>query len=153
MALFLQDWRRYRVLPAPRRRLLREALRHLLGARLALAFVPFRRLAAGLGVLGAESAPEVPAEQQPAVEEVAWAVQAVARRVPWDSRCLAQALAGFRMLRARGIAATVYFGVRRDPAAPFNAHAWLRCGGRVVTGEAGHQAYRVICQFAGPGRP
>jgi len=153
MAMSLQDWRRYRLLPAPRRRLLREALLHLLRARIALALVPFRRLAAGLGALGTESGSEVPAGQEPAVEDVAWAVQAVAGRVPWDSRCLAQALAGFRMLRARGLAATVYFGVRRDAAAPFDAHAWLRCGARVVTGEAGHEAYRVICQFASPERP
>jgi hypothetical protein len=148
MAPSSQDWRRYRALPPAKRQLLREALLRLLLARAALALVPFRRLAAWLGEPGAESGPDVSEEQRPVVEDVAWAVQAMARRVPWDSRCLAQAFAAYRMLRRRGIAATVYFGVRKDPAVPFKAHAWLRCGPRIVTGEAGHEAYRVLGQFS-----
>jgi len=143
-----EDWRRYRALEPGRRALLREALAALLQARLALACLPFRRIAAWLGTLGAESAPALPAQHHTAVEEVSWAVQAMAHRVPWDSRCLAQALAAYRLLRRRGLAATVYFGVKREPNTPISAHAWVRCGTRIVTGAAGHESYSVLTKFS-----
>jgi hypothetical protein len=105
-----------------------------------------------MGVLGAESPAEIPDTQMEVVEEISWAIQAMASRVPWDSRCLAQAIAGYRMLLKLGIASTVYFGVKKDPdqdpAMAFNAHAWLRCGSCIVTGEAGHADYRILCQFS-----
>jgi hypothetical protein len=148
MTSLREDWRRYRALAPARRALLREALAALFAARAALACLPFRRIAAWLGTLGAESGTELTAEHEAAVEDVAWSVQAMAHRVPWDSRCLAQALAAYRLLKRRGIAATVYFGVKRDPAVPFSAHAWVRCGGRIVTGAAGVEAYTVLMQFA-----
>lgn len=148
MALPAMDWNRYWALPPAKRRLLMEALVHLFMARAALACVPFKRLAAWMGDTGAESAAEIPDEQLQAVEDISWAVQAMANRVPWDSRCLAQAIAGYRMLLKRGIPSTVYFGVKKDPDKSFNAHAWLRCGARIVTGEAGYAEYQVLCQFS-----
>lgn len=147
MALPAMDWRRYWALPPARRRLLTEAFASLFLARAALAFVPFRRLAAWLGELDLEGASEIP-EAHGQAADIAWAIQAMASRVPWDSRCLAQALAGYRMLGKRGISATVYFGVKKDPRAPFSAHAWLRCGSCIVTGEGGHSDYRVLCRFS-----
>jgi hypothetical protein len=148
MTSLREDWCRYRALGPDRRARLREALAALFLARAALLCLPFRRIAAGLGAMGAESPLELPEQHHAAVEEVSWAVQAVAHRVPWDSRCLAQALAAYRLLKRRGIAATVYFGVKRDPAVPFSAHAWVRCGGRIVTGASGVEAYTVLMQFA-----
>lgn len=150
MALPAMDWRRYRALPPARRRLLREALASLFLARAALAFVPFRRLAAGLGEMDTDSVAEIPEAEGQVAADIAWAIQATASRVPWDSRCLAQAMAGYRMLWKRGIPSTVYFGVKKDPQAPFSAHAWLRCGAFIVTGEAGHADYRVLCRFSRP---
>lgn len=144
---------RYRALPPASRRLLREALLQLLAARLLMALVPFRRLAARLGEPEAESPADVPEAQRAEAEAVGWAVRALARRVPWDGRCLAQALAGARMLRRRGLPATLYFGVRKDPGTAFDAHAWLRCGPCLVTGGEGHEAYQVLARFARGGPP
>jgi len=144
------DWRRYQTLPLPKRRLLKEALVNLFLARAVLACIPFRRMATWMGTMGSESAVEIPDGQTPVVEDISWAVQAMASRVPWDSRCLAQAIAGYRMLQKRGIPSTVYFGVKKDPHTEFIAHAWLRCGSCIVTGEAGHADYRVLCQFSRP---
>ncbi len=143
----LNGWRRYRALPGPRRRFVREALVQLLWARIALACVPFRHLAAWMGAPGTESPRDLHPEQEQTVEAVSWALRAAALRVPWDCRCLAQAIAGHRMLRRHGLRSTVYFGVRKDPDSPFDAHAWLRCGSWLVTGGEGHQKYRVLCRF------
>lgn len=142
------DWRRYRALPPEKRLLLKEALVNLFVARAALACVPFRRLSAWMGEIGIESASEIPDGQLQVARDTSWAIQAVANRVPWDTRCLAQAIAGYRMLLKRGIPSTVYFGVRKDPQQAFSAHAWLRCGSCIVTGEVGHTDFRVLCQFS-----
>ena len=74
------------------------------------------------------------ADQARLVDQVAFAIPRIAQRVPWRADCLVQALAGERWLRAHGIAAQIVIGVRKNGAAPLDAHAWLEAGGRVVTG-------------------
>jgi hypothetical protein len=56
---------------------------------------------------------------------------AVARRAPRRPTCLAQALAVGWLLRRRGIATTLRFGVRRQEGV-FAAHAWLECAGQAI---------------------
>ncbi len=140
--------RRFLSLPWRTRLLLLEALLALLFARIAMAVLPFRRIAAWLGAEGWESSADAPADAEARAVEVGRAVTRVAPHVPWDSRCLAQALAGAWMLGRRGIPATLYFGVRKDPEQPFSAHAWLRCGKRIVTGEPEHKTFEVIARFS-----
>jgi len=129
-----------------------EALTALLLARLSLALLPFRRIAAWMGTEGLESATEESAAVEARAVEIGAAVSLVARHVPWDSRCLAQALAGLGMLGKRGIPATLYFGVRKEPGVDFSAHAWLRCGSRIITGGPQHESFEVIARFARPGK-
>jgi len=142
------DLKRYARIPRTRRRLLWEALGALTIARGAMALLPFRRIAAWLGTLGAESPATAAPEEIRSAEEVGWAVGVLARRVPWDGRCLAQALAATGMLRRRGLEGTISFGVRRGESAGFDAHAWLRLGSCVVTGGPGHQRFKTVTTFA-----
>ena len=142
------DLKRYARIPRTRRRLLWEALGALTIARGAMALLPFRRIAAWLGTLGAESPATAAPEEIRSAEEVGWAVGVLARRVPWDGRCMAQALAATGMLRRRGLEGTVSFGARRGESAGFDAHAWLRLGSCVVTGGPGHQRFKTFTTFA-----
>jgi hypothetical protein len=66
---------------------------------------------------------------------VRWAIGAVAARLP-QATCLVQALAADAMLRRRGFATELRIGVRVrvSHGAPLEAHAWVECGGAVVTG-------------------
>lgn len=141
------DLQRYRKTPSTRRQLLWEALLALAVARIVLACIPFSRIAAWLGTAGAESPATVTPEQAQAAEAVGWAVSALARRVPWDGRCFAQALAATIMLRRRGVDGTVSFGVCEGAPAGFEAHAWLRVGTRIVTGGAGHERFMAFTTF------
>ena len=142
------DLKRAARIQASRRRLLGEALIALLIARGAMAFLPFRRIAAWLGTPGAEAPATATAEAIHSAQEVGWAVGVVARRVPWDGRCLAQALAAMGMLRRRGLEGTVFFGASKSESAGFDAHAWLRLGSCVVTGGSGHQRFKAFTTFA-----
>lgn len=128
--------------------LLVEAMIALLLARGAMALLPFRRIAAWLGTPGAESPATAAPEEIRTAQEVGWAVGAVARRVPWDGRCLVQALAATGMLRRRGLEGTVSFGARQGESAGFDAHAWLRFGSCMVTGGDGQERFQRFTTFA-----
>jgi hypothetical protein len=113
-----------------------------------MAFLPFRRIAAWLGTPGAESPVTVTAEETRLAKDIGWAVGVLGLRVPWDGRCLAQALAATGMLRRRGLDGTVSFGARKGESAGFDAHAWLRLGSDVVTGGPGHENFKTFTTFA-----
>ena len=120
-----------------------EAMTCLALARLAVIVLPFRLVARRLGVKRAET-PES-ARPDPASHGVAWAIAAAARRAPWRTECLEQALAAKAMLRRRGIASTLYLGMARDPVA---AHAWVRVGDLNVTGGRDVARYAIVATFA-----
>jgi hypothetical protein len=142
------DLKRAAKLPGTLRRLLGEALIALLIARGAMALLPFRRIAAWLGTPGADVPTAASVEEMCTAYEIGWAVRAVARRVPWDGRCLVQALAATGMLRRRGLEGTVSFGACQGEAAGFDAHAWLRLGSCIVTGGPGHERFKAFTTFA-----
>lgn len=142
------ELKRYARISRARKMLLWEALAALAIAQLAMASLPFRRIAAWLGTPGAETPATATAEEMCAAQEIGWAVGALARRVPWDGRCLAQALAATGMLRRRGLEGTVSFGARRGESAGFDAHAWLRLGSCMVTGGPGHERFQTFTTFA-----
>ncbi|HEX8648312.1 MAG TPA: lasso peptide biosynthesis B2 protein [Thermoleophilaceae bacterium] len=124
-----------------------EALAYLALARVAVIALPFRMIAPRLGVRHAETAAIAP--PGPASLGVARAMAAAARRAPWRTECLEQAIAAKAMLRRRGIASTLYLGMGRDPVA---AHAWLRVGDLNVTGGRDVARYAVVASFADVGR-
>jgi hypothetical protein len=124
--------------------LLLEAAAWLGLAQLALRVVPFRRIARWLEQRqrgDPRAAGAVP------VERVRRAVRVASRRVPWPSRCLAQALAARAMLQRRGIRTTLVLGVAKGVEGDFEAHAWLRCGEHVVTGGDGIERFTVLATF------
>ena len=128
--------------------LLWEALLALSMARVAMVCFSFRRIAAWLGMAGVESPLTTTAAEIRIAKDVGWAVGVLARRVPWDGRCLAQALAAMWMLRRRGLEGTVSFGAGRSKSASFDAHAWLRVGSCIVTGGPGQERFNLFTTFA-----
>jgi hypothetical protein len=112
-----------------------EAMVLLVVFRVCLAVVPVRRIigaithgkAAGQTSEAEESAAE-------AARRVQWAVSAVARHSVVEFVCFPQALAGYTMLRWRGVPGEVVYGVARSPEGELMAHAWLMVGDRMVLG-------------------
>jgi hypothetical protein len=140
-------WIRFRRLTLLDWGLLLEAAFALTAARLALARFPFRKIAAYLGTMGAESALVISPRHNKNASQIGWAVQVLARRAPWARHCLAQALAALWMTRRRAIPGTIYLGVARDPEKPFTAHAWLRCGAIWVTGGSNRELFQILTRF------
>ena len=116
---------------APRRLLLAaEAVAALTAATVRVRTVPFARWRARLE-LGPGG--EVRGEDRAHAVEIGNIVRAVGRRVPRLFICLPQAMAAQAMLRRRGIATSVTFGVRRGDKAEL--HAWLHHGDQMLTGQ------------------
>ena len=127
------------------RTLLVEACGWLALARVAVLVVPFRRLAPHLGTAATESDRDEPLDEM--ARRVGWAVRAASRVTPWKTPCLAEAIAGQRMLRRRGIPSTLYMGLSKDGQA-LAAHAWLRCGPAILTGRAERGQFTAVASFA-----
>lgn len=115
-------------LPWRKRMLAMEAAAWLALARLIVGRVPMRYWRLDAGADGAASASS-------SAPTVGWAVRRVARRLPFETKCLPRALAAHWMLRRRGGASRVVFGVRRAaPERHPEYHAWLVIDGETVIG-------------------
>ena len=139
---------RFWQLDRQRRAALIEAAWTMAAAQLALRLLPFRWIAPRLGrPTNSPSMEPVSAGQAQEARRVGWAIQTLAHRFPWDENCLAQAVAGKRMLQRRGLPSALYLGVDHGQEKWLEAHAWLRCGSEFVTGEPQHERFKVLVVF------
>ena len=134
-----------------------QAFGQLWTARRALRKRPFRELAPVAGAdADAAKPPECMPRDRECAADIGWAVRTAARYAPGDNTCLVQVLAARAMMQAAGIGGTIYIGAGQGDAADnsgFIAHAWLKCGDRFVTGEAGHERYTVLGEFSWQEKP
>ena len=118
-------------------------------ARFRIFFFPGKRLYRYLGEFGAETGTETPEkEQQIKIALVSQRVARVAARVPWESKCLVQAMVAQRLLRDYRIDSTLYLGVGRNKEEndKMVAHAWLWSGPYFVCGGRG-EGYAEVAKF------
>jgi hypothetical protein len=135
-------------LPLAEKGLLLEALALLGLARMAVLLLPFRWVARLLGKQEAQTPVQEDAANVVHIRRIGTMVRKTSQNVPWTSKCLDQALAAKIMLARRGIATTVYFGVKNDANGRLEAHAWLRSGTLYVTGGSIRDRFTVINTFA-----
>ena len=109
--------------------------------RFRILYRPFSELSAQIGEIGKETPMS---DEAPYVAgEIRWALAAVSKRVPWTCNCMVRALTAKNMLHRRGYDATLYMGVAPAENGTMEAHAWLRCGSRIITGKANMERYTV----------
>lgn len=75
------------------------------------------------------------------IEEVRQAMRRSVACLPWEPRCLAQAVAARWMLYLRGIPSELTIGVK---GSRFEAHAWLTAGGVPVSGDGVSSEFKAI---------
>lgn len=138
----------------PRRKLAAEAAFWLLLARLALIFVPFSILARHLGSFRSpadaralQGRTMISRDEVRLAVEVGWAVTRVAHHLPFEAKCLPQAMAARIMLKRRGVASVMHFGAAKGRDKPIDAHAWLDAAGIEVTGYPVAEGFAEIACF------
>jgi len=140
--------RKFLALSWMERFLLLEAFYYLGWARFTLLTSPFKRIAPNLGKQLKKD--EIRSSNTPPIElatQVGWAVDVVSRRTPWESACLAQAMAGKFMLRRRGLSSLLYLGTKKDEFGEFVAHAWLQNGNKILLGGGGVESFVILSAF------
>ena len=110
-----------------------------------------------LRLTGHDSTPHrrVPAlapEQARRASRIGQQVRQVARRTPWVSDCLPQALAASALLALNRIPSCVFIGVRRGTGGDdFVAHAWVMADRVPVSGGSDFDGYQVLGCFVSRG--
>ena len=130
------------------RLLLLEAVAWLGLARFVVLTLPLRRITPYLGSHLLESKTIESPEKLKDARRISWAVRTMSRYTPWNSNCLAQAIAAKRMLQRRQIASTLYVGFSKQEANDFEGHAWLRCGPLYLTGGQNRHRFVALSTFA-----
>lgn len=115
-----------------------EALALLVAFRIALALIPVRRIIGSVtrgraGDLASDITMQT-SQTRLTVLRVQWAVSAAARHSIVEFVCFPQALAGYTMLRMRGVPSMLVYGVAKSPTGNLMAHTWLTVGDDVVLG-------------------
>lgn len=149
----LQPVRKFLQLDREHQRLFLQAWVKLAGVRFELRSRSFKELTAGLTLHRPPfEPPGLHDEAMQQARRVGWAVRAASRFTPWQSTCLVQVLAAQQMLQERLLPGAFYIGAvpgaREAGAEGLDAHAWLKCGGRFITGEQGHERYAVVSVFS-----
>ncbi len=125
--------------------LLCETFATLAGASAAIAALPFRRVVAlaSRDVLGSRSS-------RFDTEDLVWAVEAIARRVPWRTVCFQKGLALHLMLRRHGIPSVLHYGVGKGNDGELAAHVWIGVGDQTVLGGEVIDRFRRLASYPGP---
>ncbi len=146
--LFRHLWGQFCALDRAEKRLHMEALCELYRARFLVCFVPFRKYAGAVHSDPTEDPVSTEMiEAGEVLDRISRAVTVMARYLPGKLVCLPQAMAAQRMLRRRKIPSILHLGVRHSEKSPLEAHAWLTCGEKIMTGEAGIKGHKLIARF------
>lgn len=105
---------------------------------------PFSELAPKIGTLGYETEVVTTPRDAVLVHEL---MESMFRRIGWKDSCLIRALTAKRILNSMGEKCTLYMGVRKMEGQGMTAHAWLRCGKRIITGADSMVGYTVTATF------
>ncbi|MCF8214107.1 MAG: lasso peptide biosynthesis B2 protein [Chitinophagaceae bacterium] len=119
------------------------AMLHL--AKLVILFVPFKKIASWMGRLQMESTHHL---QQTVVPiKIEHAVRRASRYTLHESKCYDQALTAKALLGQSRLPSTIYFGLAKEGNNQLMAHAWVRCGSRIITGKAGMERFTIVACF------
>ena len=107
-------------------------------------FFPFKKIAAKIGVSQVETTKDSLTDNQLLL--VIISLQRAVKYAIHRSKCYDQALAAKFMLNRRQLPSTLYFGLSKEDN-QLSAHAWVRCGDRIVIGKRGFEKYTPVAWF------
>ncbi len=122
-----------------------EALMYLSFAKLLILFFPFKQIAAMIGSPQVESPKALLGDSL--VNDIEFSIIRAVKYSFFKSKCYDQALAITFMLNRRKISSTIYFGLHKE-AEQLLAHAWVRCGEKIVSGKLGHERFTPVAWFS-----
>jgi hypothetical protein len=135
--------RKFSRLSLQQQMLLVEAWATLAMVSAARAVLPFKR-AIRLGSISVRRDRRRPCSP----EEIAWAVGAAARRLPWRIVCIQKGIAAQRMFRRHGFDATLHYGIAPTGDRPkLHAHVWVTVAGAALVGGREAREFAPIAAY------
>lgn len=125
-----------------------ESFYYLLVSKIKITFFPFSWYKHQYGLFQCETLMVDLHEEEKIFSLIASSTKRVAKRLPWKSQCLDQAMAVQCMLRRRGLQNTLYFGMTKNQNGKWLAHAWVRSGCTWVIGYHENVSYTVVGTYA-----
>lgn len=116
--------------------------------RFAIVFLPFKYVKRYLGEAKVESPYEVNEESYREARRIRSMVLLACKYTPWESKCLVRAMLVQYFLKQKNIATTVYLGVNKDDFNNMKAHAWIRCGEMIITGQYEKDHFIQVASFS-----
>ncbi len=91
-------------------------------------------------------------EQRVKASRIGKLMTSVGKNVPWECKCLSEALCVKWLLNYYKIPSVFYLGAKLDSEdkAGMKAHAWITVGPYFVIGGPGHKDYQVVATFTTP---
>ncbi len=126
--------RKFLALPTRKQAILIQVALLLAIVRLSLKTMPFQKTHSLAERISEPSGNTKPSSPE-AVEDIAWAVDMLGKRMPGS--CLTQAFIARILLGRRGLPTHLHIGAVKEEDGGFLAHAWLECDGRIIVG--GHE--------------
>jgi hypothetical protein len=114
-------------------------------AKLVILFMPFKKIASRMGRLQIESTHDLQSMEK--TTQIEHAVRRASRYTFYNSKCYDKALTAKALLFQIGLPATIYFGLAKEADNQLSAHAWVRCGNKIITGKAGMERFTIIACF------
>ena len=141
--------KRFSTLSSLEKRLFIEAVLLTFFFRLIILTIPFRKIAPFLGKQMIETSnQESPIPTKILLEQISRSIHRASRFVPWQAKCLVQAMTGKTMLRKRDMESTLYLGLAKEKNQnELIAHAWLRCGNEIICGGIGLNRFTIVAYF------
>jgi hypothetical protein len=143
---FLRKISRYFNIKKEERILFHQALFLLIGWKMKIMFLPMKKYVMFFGEKGLEDLYENNSKDD-LIIRFPIAIHRADSILPWRSKCLTEAIATKRLLAKYNIRSTLFLGVAKDENQKLIAHAWLRCGPQIISGEAGYQKFTIVQKF------
>lgn len=144
---FKQKIGKYFSLSREERNLFHQALILLISWKIRILFLPMPKYAKYFGEKGKEIIVEE-VIMEGLLIKCPQAIRRADLAIPWKSKCLTEAIATKRLLERYNIKSTLFLGVAKDEQQKLIAHAWLRRGKRIISGERGYEKFTVVEKFA-----
>lgn len=110
-------------------------------------YLPIRSYAIRLGEKDKESPLILPENQFDDFEKVIRTIARVNRYTPWKKTCFSKAFTAKILLSRYNISSTLYLGVGKNDSNNLIAHAWLRCGDKIISGNEQMSKYTPVSFF------
>lgn len=109
---------------------------------------PFKFIASLLGAKSKVLSNDMGESQFQKVRRVEKSISRLSRHFPIKIKCLPKAMTAKFVLKMYGVDSTIYIGVSLEKSKSFHAHAWLVCGGIIVSGKEEVGQFKPLVFFS-----